>query len=123
MPALVTPDLSFAVEEAFGDSQPKSVSVLRKMSETSDELCLKWDGFQENTSKAFINSHKNVDFADVTLACEDGPTQGHSLFFRPLLQKHSWENRSPPPDDLHEECEVFRPGGAARLHLLGRGQG
>ena len=65
------------------------------MSETSDELCLKWDGFQENTSKAFINSHKNVDFADVTLACEDGPTiKAHKIilsssgpFFKNILGK------------------------------------
>ena len=95
MPALVTPDRSFAVEEAFGDSQPKSGLVLGKMSETSDELCLKWDGFQENTSKAFVNSHKNVDFADVTLACEDGPTiKAHKIilsssgpFFKNILRK------------------------------------
>ena len=43
------------------------------MSNPADKLCLKWDGFQESASLAFVNLRVNVEFADVTLACEDGP--------------------------------------------------
>ena len=65
------------------------------MSNTLDELCLKWDGFQESTSNAFANLRVNVEFADVTLACEDGPgVEAHKLilassspFFENLLRR------------------------------------
>ena len=35
----------------------------------SEKLCLKWNDFQENVNAAFESSR---EFADVTLACEDG---------------------------------------------------
>ena len=65
----------------------------------SDKLCLQWNDFQENIKNAFGNLREDNDFADVTLACEDGQqVEAHkvilaasSLFFQKLLgrNKHS----------------------------------
>ncbi len=38
----------------------------------SEKLCLQWNDFQENIKSAFGDLRKENDFADVTLACEDG---------------------------------------------------
>ena len=40
--------------------------------QNSEKLCLKWNDFQENLSSAFGGFRNDQDFADVTLACEDG---------------------------------------------------
>ena len=49
----------------------QSVHVKQKM-QNSEKLCLKWNDFQENLSSAFGGFRNDQDFADVTLACEDG---------------------------------------------------
>ena len=38
----------------------------------SEKLCLQWNDFKENAIGAFRNLREDKDFADVTLACEDG---------------------------------------------------
>ena len=38
----------------------------------SEKLCLQWNDFQDNIKRAFGNLRGDNDFADVTLACEDG---------------------------------------------------
>ena len=38
----------------------------------SEKLCLQWNDFQDNVKRAFGNLRESADFADVTLACEDG---------------------------------------------------
>ena len=38
----------------------------------SEKLCLQWNDFQDNVRSAFGNLREGSDFADVTLACEDG---------------------------------------------------
>ena len=65
----------------------------------SEKLCLKWNDFQENVNTAFVNLRGNIDFSDVTLACEDGQQfEAHKVilvasspFFHHLLKmnKHS----------------------------------
>ena len=59
-----------------------------------DKLCLDWTGFKENVAATFSSLRDDADFADVTLACEDG-TQliGHRLvlaasssFFEKILR-------------------------------------
>ena len=65
----------------------------------SEKLCLQWNDFQENIKTAFGNLRKDNDFADVTLACEDGQqVEAHKVilaasspFFQKLLgrNKHS----------------------------------
>ena len=67
----------------------------------SEKLCLKWNDFQENVNTAFGNLREDTDFADVTLACEDGQqVEAHKViltssspFFMQLLRK----NKHPHP--------------------------
>ena len=62
----------------------------------SEQLCLKWNDFQENVNTAFGNLRHNNDFCDVTLACEDGNQfethkvilANSSPFFNSLLKKN-----------------------------------
>ena len=66
---------------------------------TSDKFCLKWNDFRKNVTTAFGSLREDVDFGDVTLACEDGQqVEAHKVilaasspFFRRLLirNKHS----------------------------------
>ena len=47
---------------------------------TSEEFCLKWNDFQQNINTAFEALRKDVEFTDVTLACEDGnQVEAHKL--------------------------------------------
>ena len=46
-----------------------SCNFLDKMTE---KLCLQWNDFKENATSAFGILREDNDFADVTLACEDG---------------------------------------------------
>ena len=39
---------------------------------TTQKLCLNWKNFHQNVSNAFRGLRSGDDFADVTLACEDG---------------------------------------------------
>ena len=67
----------------------------------SEKLCLKWNDFQENVNTAFGRLREEKEFADVTLACEDGQqVEAHKVilaasspFFNDLLKK----NRHPHP--------------------------
>ena len=38
----------------------------------TEKLCLKWNDFQETVNTAFGSLRDDTEFADVTLACEDG---------------------------------------------------
>ena len=38
----------------------------------SEKLCFQWNKFQENIKSVFQEFREDNDFADVTLACEDG---------------------------------------------------
>jgi len=42
------------------------------MNREEEKLCLKWNDFQENAIYAFGTLREDREFADVTLACEDG---------------------------------------------------
>ena len=65
----------------------------------TEKICLNWDDIQENLKSSFRELRNEEDFADVTLACEDGTQiQTHrvvlaasSPFFMELLKrnKHS----------------------------------
>merc|ERR1719319_869135 len=66
-----------------------------------DKLCLKWNAFQENAISAFGKLREDREFADVTLACEDGQQievhkvilASSSPFFLNILRK----NKHPHP--------------------------
>ena len=63
------------------------------------KLCLNWNNFQDNLRSAFQDLRWDVDFADVTLACEDQSIKAHQVvlsacspFFKKLLETHSHPN-------------------------------
>ena len=39
---------------------------------SSEKLCLQWNDFRENITIALKELREDKDFADVTMACEDG---------------------------------------------------
>ena len=69
--------------------------------QSSEKLCLKWNEFQENLNSVLRGLRNDQDFADVTLACEDGvQIETHKVilassspFFMELLKK----NKHPHP--------------------------
>ena len=66
---------------------------------STEKFCLKWNDFKENVSSTFRTLRDDTDFANVTLACEDGQqVEAHKVilaasspFFQNLLRrnKHS----------------------------------
>merc|ERR1712204_165275 len=72
-----------------------------RMYRAEEKLCLKWNDFQENAISAFGTLREDREFADVTLACEDGQqVEAHKVilassspFFRDLLRR----NKHPHP--------------------------
>ena len=68
---------------------------------SGEKLCLQWNDFKENITSAFSQLREDGEFADVTLACEDGQQiEAHKVvlvssspFFRNLLSK----NKHPSP--------------------------
>ena len=59
-----------------------------------ETFCLKWEDFGKHVSISFRELRKDLDFADVTLACEDKQFELHKLvissgskLFRNLLKK------------------------------------
>ena len=67
----------------------------------SEKLCLQWNDFQENVKSAFGNLREDNDFADVTLACEDGQqVEAHKVILAsssPFFQKLLGRNKHPHP--------------------------
>jgi len=67
----------------------------------TEKLCLKWNDFEDNTKTAFRSLRSDIEFSDVTLACEDGnQMEAHKVilassspFFQSLLRK----NKHPHP--------------------------
>ena len=71
------------------------------MGSSSEKLCLQWNDFKENITSSFKELREDIDFTDVTLACEDGQQiEAHKVvltssspFFMELLKK----NKHPHP--------------------------
>ena len=63
---------------------------------TTEKFSLKWNDFQDNICSTFGSLREDTDFADVTLACEDGQqVEAHKVilaasspFFQNLLKKN-----------------------------------
>ena len=63
----------------------------------SEKLCLKWNDFQDNVNTVFGSLREDTEFADVTLACEDGQQiEAHKVilaasspFFQNLLKRNT----------------------------------
>jgi len=79
----------------------ESVQDTQTMYREEEKLCLKWNDFQENAISAFGTLREDREFADVTLACEDGQqVEAHKVilassspFFLNLLKR----NKHPHP--------------------------
>ena len=62
----------------------------------SEKLCLQWNDFKDNVTSAFGNLRDDNNFADVTLACEDGKqVEAHKVilassspFFQNILRRN-----------------------------------
>ena len=67
----------------------------------SEKLCLQWNDFHENVKDVFGNLREDNDFADVTLACEDGQqVEAHKVILAassPFFQKLLRRNKHPHP--------------------------
>merc|ERR1712016_101802 len=67
----------------------------------SEKLCLQWNDYKDIVSSAFGSLRNNHDFADVTLACENGNQfEVHKVilascspFFKNLLQIHKHKHQ------------------------------
>ena len=67
----------------------------------SEKLCLQWNDFQENIKNAFGNLREDNDFADVTLASDDGQqVDAHKVILAassPTFKKLLGRNKHPHP--------------------------
>ena len=67
----------------------------------SEKLCLQWNDFQDNIKSAFGDLREDNDFADVTLACEDGEqVEAHKVILAassPFFQRLFGRNKHPHP--------------------------
>ena len=65
----------------------------------SEKLCLWWNDFQDNIKSVFRNLREENEFADVTLACEDGQqVEAHKVILAassPFFQKLLVRNNMP----------------------------
>ena len=66
-----------------------------------ERICVQWHDFKENISTSFENVRKDNDFADVTLACEDGKqVVAHKVILAsssPVFWSILYENRHAHP--------------------------
>ena len=78
----------------------------------SEKLCLQWNDFQDNIKSSFGSLRKDNDFADVTLACEDGQqVEAHKVILAassPFFQKLLVRNKHPHP--LHNKLSSIKRG-------------
>ena len=67
----------------------------------SEKVCLKWNDYRENVITAFGNLRDDNNFADVTLACEDGQqVEAHKVILAassPLFKILLGRNKHPHP--------------------------
>ena len=71
----------------------------------SQKLRLKWDDFQEN-----LNIGEDNEFADVTLASEDGQQMdAHKVILAASSPKPAEKEQTPSPTDLHERGQTRKP--------------
>ena len=72
----------------------------------TEKLCLQWNDFKDNVKSAFGNLRESADFADVTLACEDGnQIEAHKVVLT-ASSPFSPEEQTQSPTDLHEGGEI-----------------
>ena len=68
-----------------------------------EKLCVRWNDFKDNINSSFRGLRVENDFADVTLACEDGEQlKAHRVILAEFIEK----KYSSSPSHLHERGEV-----------------
>ena len=95
------------------------------MSNAGEKLCLQWNDFKENVSSAFGDLRQDKEFADVTLACEDGQqVEAHKVvlavsspFFQNILKRNKHPHpliymRGVTPENLMAMVDFFYHGEA-----------
>merc|ERR1712129_64573 len=67
----------------------------------SEKLLLRWQDFQPSAASAFVNLREDIDFADITPACEDGEqVEAHKVILAassPFFQSLFRRNKHPHP--------------------------
>jgi len=65
----------------------------------SEKFCLRWNDFESNINKAFIELREDKEFFDVTLVCDEDQIQAHKVilsacspFFRSVLRRNRHEH-------------------------------
>ena len=79
----------------------QEVGAVRVLNKMSEKLCLQWNDFKENVVTAFGNLREDNNFADVTLACEDGQqVEAHKVILAassPTFKTLLGRNKHPHP--------------------------
>ena len=79
-----------------GQLQSRTVGM-----QTTEKLCLQWNDFKENIGSTFAELRDGKDFADVTLACEDGEQiEAHRIVLAsssPVFKNLLVKNKHPHP--------------------------
>ena len=69
--------------------------------EMTEKLCLQWNEFHDNIKNVFGILREGYDFADITLACEDGQqVEAHKVILAsssPFFKKLLGRNKQPHP--------------------------
>ena len=77
---------------------------------TSEKLCLKLNDFQEDINTAFEALREDIEFTDVTLACEDGnQVEAHKVVLAassPCFSKLAEKKQTHTSTDILEGPEV-----------------
>ena len=81
----------------------------------AEKLCLQWNDFKETITASFGSLREDKDFADVTLACEDGKQmEAHKVILAsssPVFEKNLEKKQTRPSITLHERDEIKRSFG------------
>ena len=96
----------FFMNISFTTVTPQSIHNSESTANTnctkmSEKLCLKWNDYQDNVNSAFALMRGENDYADVTLACEDGQQiEAHKVILAassPFFQNLLTKNKHPHP--------------------------
>ena len=74
---------------------------------TDENLCLKWNDFQDLLKTSVGELRDDTNFTDVTLVCEDESVKAHKVILSalPILQKPSEKSSPPSASGVHERYQ------------------
>ena len=82
--------------------------------ESAEKISVKWNDFDQNILRSFSQLRSDIEFADVTLVCEDGhQVLAHKVvltsasnFFMNILRRRTLH----PHPLIHERVDCRKPG-------------